>query len=238
MPLQQAQTTPSNDSSLSMNLKPVGLGLSRNPSILSQASHNSDSGTTAKFGTRSGGRDWLGRSRSQPRLPLHPQDSHVSIRSDHSSVEDRVRSPPNSAQKVFRRQLTSLTCSIVAQRHTGVRRRRDRSIPLSTTRVRPSDSQTHYHTPLSVRSIPPPMPTLTKNSKNTLSSYPVRHGQRKVSSRVNAISIQTPKSPRTKAGRKALPSSTRDKCDFFNSILVLSNTRVVLEVEIGSKTQI
>jgi hypothetical protein len=82
-----------------MNLKPVGLGLQRNPSIMSQASHTSDSGGV-KYGSRSGGRDWLGRSRSQPRLPLHPQDSHVSIRSDQSSVDDRVRSPPNSPQKV------------------------------------------------------------------------------------------------------------------------------------------
>jgi hypothetical protein len=205
MPLQQAQTTPSNDSSLSMNLKPVGLGLTRNPSILSQASHNSDSGSTAKYGTRSGGRDWLGRSRSQPRLPLHSQDSHVSILSDHSSVDDRVRSPPNSAQKVFRRRLTSLTCSIVARHHTDARRHRDRSILFFTTLARPLALQILYHIPLSARSIPRQMPTSTKNSKSMLSSYPVRHGQKKASSRVNAISIRTPKNPRTKAGRKALP---------------------------------
>src|SRR5271170_4773827 len=88
-----------------MNLKPVGQGLTRSASILSHSSHISDSGSIKarnQVNTKLGGRDWLGRSKSQPRLPLHPQESYVSIRSERSSMEERARSPPNSAQaKVF-----------------------------------------------------------------------------------------------------------------------------------------
>ena len=80
-----------------MGLKPNGV--SRSASILSQASHVSDSESTKPRNPIKNGRDWLGRSRSQPRLPLHPQDSRVSIRSDRSSIEDNSRSPPNSSQK-------------------------------------------------------------------------------------------------------------------------------------------
>jgi hypothetical protein len=99
-PLEQAQPPPSNDSNPSMNLKPNGLGVSRSASVMSQASHFSDSGGTKTYtAPKASGRDWLGRSRSQPRLPLHPQDSHVSIRSDRSSMEESSKSPPNSSQK-------------------------------------------------------------------------------------------------------------------------------------------
>ena len=218
-PLQQAQTAPSNDSNVSMSLKPAGFGLSRNPSIMSQTSHNSDSGGTAKYGTKGAGRDWLGRSRSQPRLPLHPQDSHVSIRSDHSSMEDRMRSPPNSAQKVFRIPIF-LTCSIVALPRTDERRHPDQSIRSRTIRVLRSGLQIHYHIQSSGKSILLVMSTSMKNFRSTPSSYPVPHGQKKVSSKVNAISIRIRKGPKTKAGQKVLPSSIRDKCDYFNSILI------------------
>ena len=218
-PLQQAQTASSNESNVSMSLKPVGLGLSRNPSIMSQTSHNSDSGGTAKYGTKSAGRDWLGRSRSQPRLPLHPQDSHVSIRSDHSSMEDRMRSPPNSAQKVFRIPIF-LTCSIVALPRTDERRHPDQSIRSRTIRVLRSGLQIHYHIQSSGKSILPVMPILMKNFRNTLSFYPAHLGQKKVSSIANVISIRIRKNPKTKDGPKVLPSSTRDKCDYFNSILI------------------
>ena len=209
-PLQQAHTAPSNDSNVSMNLKPAGLGLSRNPSIMSQTSHNSDSGGTAKHGTKTVGRDWLGRSRSQPRLPLHPQDSHVSIRSDHSSMEDRMRSPPNSGQKVFRIPIL-LTCSIVAPPHTDERRHPDQSIHLRTIRVLRLGLQIPYHIQSSGKSILLVISTSMKNFRSTPSSYPVPHGQKKVSSKVNAISIRIRKSPKTKAGQKVLPSSTRDR---------------------------
>lgn len=172
---------------------------------MSQASHNSDSGSTPKHGTRNGGRDWLGRSRSQPRLPLHSQDSHVSIRSDHSSVDDRVRSPPNSAQKVWH-VLLVLTCSIVVRRHTGGHRPRGRSIPSHTTQVRLLGSQAHCLTQSSERKIPKVMHTSMKNFKSTRSSSPVLRGQRRGSSRANVISIRITKSPKPKVGRKVLPS--------------------------------
>ena len=96
-PLQQAQPTPSNDSTGSMTLKP-GLGLTRSASIMSQLSQLSDNGSAKP--RKLNGRDWLGRSKSQPRLPLHPQDSYVSIASDRSSIDDRTRSPPTSQPKV------------------------------------------------------------------------------------------------------------------------------------------
>lgn len=99
-PLEQAQSVPSNDSNPTTSLKPNSFVISRSASILSQASHNSDSGSTiARNSVKAvGGRDWLGRSRSQPRLPSHPQDSRVSIRSDRSSMEERSKSPLNSSQ--------------------------------------------------------------------------------------------------------------------------------------------
>jgi len=75
-----------------MNLKPgVGVGLDRSASILSHSSHVSDSGSTK--GSRV--RNLLSRSKSQPRLPLHPQESYISITSDRSSLEERAKSPPN-----------------------------------------------------------------------------------------------------------------------------------------------
>jgi hypothetical protein len=97
-PLQQAQSIPTNDSNPA--LKTGGLGITRSSSILSQASHMSDSGSNnAPNPGKSIGRDWLGRSRSQPRLPLYPQESYISVRSGgRSSLEDRARSPPNSGQ--------------------------------------------------------------------------------------------------------------------------------------------
>lgn len=105
-PLQQAQSAPSNESNPS--LKPNGFGIRRSASVLSQSSHISDSGSTlGRNATKGlGGRDWLGKSRSQPRLPMHSHESHVSILSDRSSMEDRVRSPPSSSQRVYLSAIT------------------------------------------------------------------------------------------------------------------------------------
>lgn len=105
-PLQQAQSAPSNESNPS--LKPNGFGMHRSASVLSQSSHISESGSSKGRNAAKGlgGRDWLGRSRSQPRLPLHPHESHVSIRSDRSSMEERARSPPSSSQRVHPSEIT------------------------------------------------------------------------------------------------------------------------------------
>jgi hypothetical protein len=99
-PLQQAQPSPSNESNPS--LKPDGVGMYRSASVLSHSSHISDSGSTKGRNAAKGlgGRDWLGRSRSQPRLPLHPHEGYASVLSNRSSMEERARSPPNSSQRV------------------------------------------------------------------------------------------------------------------------------------------
>jgi hypothetical protein len=73
-------------------------------SHMSQLSDNGSIKPARKLSKSPSGRDWLGRSRSQPRLPFHPQDSYVSIASDRSSIDDLARSPPISQPKV---------CSIV-----------------------------------------------------------------------------------------------------------------------------
>ena len=101
-PLQQAQSLPSNDSITCLSLKPAGLGMTRTASIMSHSSHVSDSGSTKARNSAKPGRHWLGRSRSQPRLPLHLQDNHISVRSDWSSMEERARSPltPSSVKVV------------------------------------------------------------------------------------------------------------------------------------------
>jgi hypothetical protein len=86
----------SGESSLAVTQK--GAGLSRSASILSHVSHVSESGSAkARSSVKSlMSRDWLGRSKSQPRLPVHFGDSNISLRSDRSSMEDRARSPPNN----------------------------------------------------------------------------------------------------------------------------------------------
>jgi len=125
-PLQQAQSSAaSNDSNTNLNVaKPIGLGLNRSASILSQASQTSESGSSKARNTVKGlmGRDWLGRSKSQPRLALNYQESHVSIRSDRSSFEDRARSPPNSSSnpKVPIPSTILITDSLVVTRKNTV----------------------------------------------------------------------------------------------------------------------
>ncbi len=101
-PLQQAQSGAMNDSSPTLSVKPTGLGLSRSASIMSQASHISESGSSKGRNAMRHlvNRDWLGRSKSQPRLPQYPQESHISIHSERSSMEDRAKSPPNSSSRV------------------------------------------------------------------------------------------------------------------------------------------
>ena len=123
-PLQQANSGPANDSNPTLSVKPTGLGLSRSASIMSQASHISEAGsnkgrnTVRNFVTK----DWLGRSRSQPRLPQYPSESHVSIHSERSSMEDRARSPPNSSSRVYSSKFPLIVASplLVSRSYTLV----------------------------------------------------------------------------------------------------------------------
>lgn len=83
-----------------MNTKSVGLGLNRSTSMMSHLSQGSETGSSkGRNPVRNMmSRDWLGRSKSQPRLPQYPQESHVSIHSERSSME---KSPPNSSQVIL-----------------------------------------------------------------------------------------------------------------------------------------
>lgn len=97
-PLKQANSNAQTESNTLANSKLGGVVLTRSASMLSQTSHISDtSGTKPRNPVKNFvGRDWLGRSKSQQRLPFHSQDSFVSIKSERSSTEERTKSPPPS----------------------------------------------------------------------------------------------------------------------------------------------
>ena len=186
-PLQQAQSGPMNDSSPTLNVKSTGLGLSRSASIMSQASHVSESGSSKGRNTVRNfvHRDWLGRSRSQPRLPQYPNESHVSIHSERSSMEDRAKSPPNSSSRVLLlppRSKSSLILSIfdlhltVALRHQC---QQTYLMPIPMTASPQSDSQTPSPKQLSAKKRIQAKSSSTKKSKNTHLYYLVHLGPRK-----------------------------------------------------------
>ena len=186
-PLQQAHAAPTNDSNASMNLRPsVGLGLDRSASILSHSSHVSDSGSTK--GSRV--RNLLSRSKSQPRLPLHPQESYISITSDRSSLDERAKSPPNISQAVLSHVMTSLIFSNHGRRlMEGLPQtcQWNHSTRILMITALQSASPTPFLKPLSAKKTTPVQrPSSMKNSKNTPSSCQAHPGPKRASSNPNA----------------------------------------------------
>jgi hypothetical protein len=148
-PLQQAQSNSPMEPTVIANPKMASLGLTRSASILSHSSHLSDSSTKARNPIKNMGRDWLGRSRSQPRLPLHPQESYISIKSDRSSTDERTKSPPPSAStKVPIFSVVRANYSMYARRHTQGAHQFYRPTPSTvgrlTTKVLLSDLPIRY----------------------------------------------------------------------------------------------